>query len=151
MRYTKGWTVERSTDLGKIVKLNMLSSDEGAELDDVKKNWKCSDGIRPCPFFCRYNLQYEVTSTGSVKYKNEFEGSNCTWDYADTGEPVTIRELESIIGMDYERIRQIEIAGIQKAARLKDNVDFIPERRSIGAQCEDAAFFEQRDNPDYRG
>jgi len=144
-----GFIGEERSELPELVRLNVISDDESRELDEAKENWNCADGIRPCPFFCRYNLQYDVSSLGSIKVYKEVQGSNCAWDHI-TPEGMTVKDVAKVTGMHRQRIDQIESSGLRKAAKLKNNVDFLPERRSIGAQCEDAAFFEQRDNPDFR-
>ncbi len=130
---------EMAYKMREIVRLNVISQEEKDDLELAKKEWNCADGIRPCPFFCRYNLEYEVNVAGGIRVYNGIQGSNCAWDHV-TPDGMSAKAVADVMNMHHQRIFQIENSGIKKAAKLKGQVDFLPERRSMGAQCEDAAF-----------
>ncbi len=81
---------------------------------------ECVDGHRPCPFVsCKYHLYLDVkVDTNSIKLNFphlqvwEMEHS-CALDVAEQG-GLTLEEVGHIMNLTRERIRQVEVAGIQK-------------------------------------
>lgn len=96
------------------------------ELLKVLNTWhptdraQCRTISRPCLFVsCRHHLYLDVnTKTGSVKYnfpdKEIWElEETCALDVAERG-GATLDEVGRIMNLTRERIRQIELAGIEK-------------------------------------
>lgn len=81
---------------------------------------ECQSFERPCPFVsCEYHLYLDVSpTTGSIKLNFpdlepwELE-ETCTLDVADRGE-LTLKEVGEIMNLTRERIRQIELRGLEK-------------------------------------
>jgi len=80
----------------------------------------CATGIRPCPFVsCKFHLYLDVNpATGSIKINFpdrevwEMEQS-CALDIAERG-GITLEEVGSIMNLTRERIRQVEVNGLEK-------------------------------------
>ncbi len=81
---------------------------------------QCVDGPRPCPFVsCKYHLYLDVkTDTNSIKLNFphlevwELEHS-CSLDVAERG-GMTLEDVGHIMNLTRERVRQVEVAGIEK-------------------------------------
>lgn len=93
------------------------------EYDRPRTRADCISGPRPCLFVsCRYHLYLDVNpETGSVKLNfPEMEvwelHETCALDVAERG-GVTLEEVGHIMNLTRERIRQVEVRGLQK---LKD-------------------------------
>lgn len=99
------------------------------EVVDVVEYWRpknrsdCLEMERPCLFVsCRFHLYLDVNpETGSLK--ENFPGKEpweleetCALDVADRG-GITLEEVGSIMNLTRERIRQVEVRGLEK---LKD-------------------------------
>ena len=83
----------------------------------------CVNGPRPCLFVsCKHNLYLDVNpETGSIKLnfpdKDIWELEHtCALDVAEKG-GITLEEVGEIMNLTRERIRQVEVRGLQK---LKD-------------------------------
>lgn len=81
---------------------------------------QCVDGPRPCPYVsCKHHLYLDVNpDTGSIKLNFpelevwEMEVS-CALDVAERG-GITLEEVGDILNLTRERIRQVEVKGLQK-------------------------------------
>ncbi len=81
---------------------------------------ECVNGIRPCPYVsCKQHLYLDVNPvTGSIKVNFpdlevwEMEDT-CALDIADRG-GITLEEVGSIMNLTRERIRQVEVSGLEK-------------------------------------
>jgi hypothetical protein len=99
---------------------------EGIELADMmgyrrpQSRVECIDGPRPCPYVaCKHHLYLDVNpDTGSIKLNFpdipvwEME-ETCALDIADRG-GVTLEEVGEILNLTRERIRQVEVMGLEK-------------------------------------
>lgn len=99
---------------------------EGIELSDMIAYWRpssrtdCVNGARPCPFVaCKHHLYLDVNPyTGSIKLNFpdvpvwEMR-QTCALDVADRG-GVTLEEVGEILNLTRERIRQVEVMGLEK-------------------------------------
>lgn len=81
---------------------------------------ECRHAERPCLYVsCRYHLYLDVNpATGSIKInfpdKNVWElEETCALDVAERG-GVTLEEVGDIMNLTRERIRQVEVAGLEK-------------------------------------
>ena len=107
-------------------RLTRAEIEEGKALvDDMwyerpKARSECAEGQRPCPFVsCKYHLYLDVkTDTNSIKLNFphlevwEMEHS-CALDVAEQG-GLTLEDVGRIMNLTRERIRQVEVAGIDK-------------------------------------
>ena len=90
------------------------------EYDRPQKRSECASGIRPCPYVsCKHHLYLDVNPvTGSIKVNFpdlevwEMEDT-CALDIADRG-GITLEEVGSIMNLTRERIRQVEVSGLEK-------------------------------------
>jgi hypothetical protein len=94
-------------------------------LDDLvherpKTRADCVDGPRPCPFVsCKYHLYLDVKDeTQSIKLNFphlevwELEHS-CSLDVSEQG-GMTLEEVGHILNLTRERVRQVEVTGLDK-------------------------------------
>jgi len=107
-------------------RLTRAEIQEGIRLvDDMwyerpKTRADCVDGPRPCPFVsCKYHLYLDVKEeTQSIKLNFphlevwEMEHS-CALDVSEQG-GLTLEEVGHILNLTRERVRQVEVAGIEK-------------------------------------
>jgi hypothetical protein len=113
----------------KTIALKRLSREEirqGIELADwmgyrrPSNRTECVNGVRPCPFVaCKHHLYLDVNpDTGSIKLNFpdvpvwDME-ETCALDIADRG-GVTLEEVGEILNLTRERIRQVEVIGLEK-------------------------------------
>ena len=91
-------------------------------LDEIrpKNRSECVNAERPCLFVsCKYHLYLDVNpETGSVKMnfpdKEIWElEETCALDVADKG-GITLEEVGEIMNLTRERIRQVEMRGLEK-------------------------------------
>lgn len=92
---------------------------------------QCAEGPRPCLYVaCKYHLYLDVnTETGSIKLNFpdrepwELEDT-CALDVAQRG-GVTLEEVGEILNLTRERVRQVEVTGLEKlkAASGKEELD----------------------------
>ncbi len=88
--------------------------------DKPKSRAECIDGPRPCPFVsCKYHLYLDVkTDTNSIKLNFphlevwEME-QTCSLDVAERG-GMTLEEVGQVLNLTRERVRQVEVAGLEK-------------------------------------
>ncbi len=81
---------------------------------------ECREGIRPCPYVsCKHHLYLDVNPlTGSIKINfpdidvTEMTES-CALDIAERG-GITLEEVGAIMNLTRERIRQVEMSGLDK-------------------------------------
>lgn len=105
---------------------------------------ECANGIRPCPYVsCKHHLYLDVNpETGSIKLNfPDLEVwemvETCALDVADRG-GITLEEVGEILNLTRERIRQVEVKGLEK---LRQNA------ADLGLQ-DFLAFLESRLDPD---
>ncbi len=87
---------------------------------------ECAHGIRPCPFVsCRHHLYLDVNEEkGSLKLNfPDLEvwelPETCSLDVSDRG-GMTLEEVGDIMNLTRERIRQVEVRGLDK---LKETIE----------------------------
>ncbi len=80
----------------------------------------CRTAERPCPYVsCKYHLYLDINSeTGSIKINfpdlQVWEMSEtCALDVADRG-GITLEEVGELLNLTRERIRQVEVYGLEK-------------------------------------
>lgn len=93
---------------------------EIVEYDRPNTRSQCREGDRPCLYVaCRYHLYLDVNpNTGSIKInfpdKEVWElEETCALDVAERG-GITLEEVGDIMNLTRERIRQVEVSGLQK-------------------------------------
>lgn len=131
----------RSKKRNKTLSLKRLTRgeiDEGKTLVDVdtqngrpQNRGECIEGYRPCPYVgCQFNLYLDVNpDTGSItlNFPNipvwEMRES-CALDIADRG-GTTLEDTGNLINLTRERIRQIEVLGLEKLRAGPQGQDLI--------------------------
>ena len=90
---------------------------------------ECLNMPRPCLYVsCRHHLYLDVNpKTGSIKLnfpdKEVWElGESCALDVAERG-GITLEEVGQIMNLTRERIRQVEVRGLEKLNGLSDEGD----------------------------
>jgi hypothetical protein len=93
---------------------------------------QCVNMPRPCLYVsCRHHLYLDINEeTGSIKFnfpdKEVWElEETCALDVADRG-GITLEEVGSIMNLTRERIRQLELSGLEKLknfAKGEDNLE----------------------------
>ena len=100
----------------------------------------CKEGARPCPYVsCKFHLYLDVhPETGSIKLNFpdlevwEME-ETCALDVSDRG-GTTLEEVGEILNLTRERIRQVEVLGLQKLRYVYNELgEEISEDLLIGA------------------
>jgi hypothetical protein len=90
---------------------------------------QCVSGPRPCLFVaCKYHLFLDVNpETGSIKLN--FPGrepweleQTCALDIAERG-GVTLEEVGEILNLTRERVRQVEVTGLEKLRSLSGKAE----------------------------
>lgn len=120
-------------------RLTRAEIQEGIRLiDDMwyerpKSRADCVDGMRPCPFVsCKYHLYLDVKDeTQSIKLNFphlevwEMEHS-CALDVSEQG-GMTLEEVGHILNLTRERVRQVEVAGLDrlKASGVVEDIERI--------------------------
>ena len=120
----------------KTIATKKLSRDELAiaeelrnfEIDRPVPRSKCVTGPRPCPYVaCKHHLYLDVNpETGSIKLNFpdlevwELEDT-CALDVADRG-GITLEEVGEILNLTRERIRQVEVRGLEKLRETADGL-----------------------------
>lgn len=99
---------------------------EVMEYDRPQTRADCIHSPRPCLFVsCRYHLYLDVNpETGSIKVnfpdKEVWElEETCALDVAERG-GVTLEEVGAIMNLTRERIRQVEVRGLQKLKEVPE-------------------------------
>lgn len=87
---------------------------------------ECRTASRPCPYVsCKFHLYLDVNpQTGSIKLNfpdlEVWEMSEtCALDVADRG-GITLEEVGALLNLTRERIRQVELSGLQKLRSVFD-------------------------------
>lgn len=115
------------------------------EYDRPMRRSQCAAGPRPCLFVaCKHHLYLDVNpETGSIKINFpdrepwELE-ETCALDVAAKG-GVTLEEVGEILNLTRERVRQVEVAGLQKLreasgkTELDDFMGWEPGSVELGA------------------
>lgn len=93
---------------------------EIAEYARPRTRAECAQGPRPCLFVaCKHHLYLDVNpETGSIKInfpdRNVWElNETCALDVAERG-GVTLEDVGDILNLTRERVRQVEVTGLQK-------------------------------------
>jgi hypothetical protein len=118
----------------KTIAAGRLTREEraAAELDDYpadvqrpKTREHCASMPRPCPFVsCAHHLYLDVQESGALKlnfpHLEVWEmKETCSLDVADRG-GITLEEVGEILNLTRERIRQVEVRGLQRLKRAAD-------------------------------
>jgi hypothetical protein len=97
----------------------------------------CRTAERPCPYVsCKYHLFLDINSeTGSIKINfpdlEVWEMSEtCALDVADRG-GITLEEVGELLNLTRERIRQVEVYGLEK---LRSSYEAPPEGEGEGSE-----------------
>jgi len=106
--------------------LSRAEIEEGKQLAEFmdyrrpQRRADCADGPRPCPFVsCKHHLYLDVNpNTGSIKLNfPDLEvhqlTDSCALDIAQRG-GITLEEVGAIMNLTRERIRQVEVNGLEK-------------------------------------
>lgn len=126
----------------KTLSSRRLSRDEIAEANDIVSSLdhlrphfreQCATGPRPCPWVsCKFHLYLDVNpATGSIKLNfPDLEvwemAETCALDVADRG-GITLEEVGAILNLTRERIRQVEVHGLEKLHLEYDEIKAIPQ------------------------
>ena len=93
---------------------------EVVDYDRPMTRAECINGPRPCLYVaCKHHLYLDVNpETGSIKInfpdKEPWElEQTCALDVAERG-GVTLEEVGDILNLTRERVRQVEVAGLEK-------------------------------------
>ncbi len=106
----------------RLTRQEMLASAElaGEVIDRPENREECRHTERPCPYVsCRYHLYLDVNpDTGSIKLNfPDLEvwemPYTCALDVAEEG-GITLEKAGEILNLTRERIRQMEVAGLEK-------------------------------------
>ncbi len=113
----------------KTLATRRLSREELREAEEViskvedlrpRDRGQCKTGPRPCPWVsCKFHLYLDVNpETGSIKLNfPDLEvwemAETCALDVADRG-GITLEEVGEILNLTRERIRQVEVHGLEK-------------------------------------
>ena len=124
----------------RLTREEILIGKELAEMMDYEKpqtRGECVESVRPCPFVsCKYHLYLDVNmDTGSIKLNFpdlevwEME-ETCALDVADRG-GITLEEVGEIMNLTRERIRQVEVSGLEKIKETKFGLDLFEKWEQI--------------------
>ena len=107
----------------RLTRQEILQAAELADMMDYDRpraRHQCAQADRPCPYVaCRYHLYLDVNPhTGSIKLNfpdlEVWELPNtCALDVAEEG-GITLERAGEILNLTRERIRQMEVAGLEK-------------------------------------
>ena len=103
-------------------------------LKDVGIRGNCEDIPRPCPFAsCHHHLLLEVTRAGNIKFRTQARepdqlppDRSCALDMAEEGGH-TLEVVGTVMGVTRERVRQIEVRGLQKIKQFEEELEDAPE------------------------
>ena len=141
---TPGGSPERRPKKGprrsKTLTSRRLTREEVREAEEIQAEYEsirpssrvqCKNGPRPCPFVsCKFHLYLDVhPETGSIKLNfPDLEvwemAETCALDVADRG-GTTLEEVGEILNLTRERIRQVEVLGLQKLRDAYGDLDDI--------------------------
>lgn len=113
----------------KTIAMKRLTKDERefaaavlAEVEGIRPRSRedCRTAERPCPYVsCKYHLYLDVNAeTGSIKINfPDLEvwelPETCALDVSDRG-GITLEDVGELLNLTRERIRQVEVAGLEK-------------------------------------
>ena len=113
----------------KTLSTRRLTREEIREADEIitaleglrpRDRGQCASGARPCPWVsCKFHLYLDVNpETGSIKLNfPDLEvwemPETCALDVAERG-GITLEEVGEILNLTRERIRQVEVHGLEK-------------------------------------
>ncbi len=105
------------------------------DVDRPVSRQACQEMRRPCPFVsCSHHLYLDVNpQTGAIKlnfpHLEVWElAETCSLDVADKG-GITLEEVGAILNLTRERIRQVEVRGLEKLRDVSDGLGVPPEQR----------------------
>gem|GEM_PF-3002015 len=113
----------RKSDLAQLRAENDREEAEHPLPPRPRTRGECVDGLRPCPYVCRFSLLYEVTERGGLKVLHpdangepdpDYDGPSCALDVADAGAH-TLEEVGAYLNISRERVRQLEEAALEAA------------------------------------
>jgi hypothetical protein len=90
-----------------------------ADMQRPKTRGECADGPRPCPWTsCHHHLYLDAQESGSIMLPfpmldPDELAETCALDVADRG-GTTLVEVGRLCGLTRERIRQIEVSGLER-------------------------------------
>jgi len=143
----KGRRRSRTIATKRLSKEELALADElkDVDIDRPSHRSQCATGVgvRPCPYAsCKHHLYLDVNpETGSIKLNfpdlQIWEmAETCALDVADRG-GITLEEVGEILNLTRERIRQVEVKGLQKLRGtaadlgLQDFLTFLENNISI--------------------
>ncbi len=141
----KGRRRSRTIATKRLTKEELALAEElrTVEYERPKTRHECVNGVRPCPYVsCKHHLYLDVNpETGSIKLNfpdlDVWEmQETCALDVADRG-GITLEEVGEILNLTRERIRQVEVKGLEKLREtasklgLQDFLAFIEQNISI--------------------
>ncbi|NJK89879.1 MAG: DNA-binding protein [Myxococcales bacterium] len=98
---------------------------------------QCRNSERPCLYVsCRYHLYLDVNpTTGSIKINFPDKDiwdleETCALDVAERG-GVTLEEVGDIMNLTRERIRQVEVAGLEKLRTGQGDLETFIDGREL--------------------
>lgn len=122
----------------KTLTTRRLTKDEVREAEELRaaldhlrprNRTDCKEGQRPCPYVsCKFHLYLDVhPETGSIKLNfPDLEvwemAETCALDVADRG-GTTLEEVGEILNLTRERIRQVEVLGLEKLRSAYEDLD----------------------------
>ena len=141
----KGRRRSRTIATKRLSKDELALSEElrSVEYERPSHRSACASGVRPCPYVsCKHHLYLDVNpETGSIKLNfpdlDVWEmAETCALDVADRG-GITLEEVGEILNLTRERIRQVEVKGLEKLREtasslgLQDFLEFVEQNISI--------------------
>lgn len=128
----KGRRKSRTIPMRQLTRDEMIAGAELADYMDYHRpqdRAECVNGVRPCPFVtCKHHLYLDVNpDTGSIKLNfPDLEvwemRETCALDVADRG-GITLEEVGEILNLTRERIRQVEVKGLERLREAGMRVD----------------------------
>lgn len=135
---SKGRQAKKGPRRSKTLTSRRLTRDEVKEAERIRAELEhlrpqdrtaCKTGLRPCPYVsCKFHLYLDVhPETGSIKLNfPDLEvwemQETCALDVADRG-GTTLEEVGEILNLTRERIRQVEVLGLDKLRQAYDYLD----------------------------
>lgn len=117
----------------------MHNNGETMPISDIKNptlRAECVNMPRPCLFVsCRHHLYLDINEeTGSIKFNFPDKDiwdleETCALDVADRG-GITLEEVGSIMNLTRERIRQLELSGLEKLKKYSKGEESLEDYAS---------------------
>ncbi len=141
----KGRRRSRTIATKRLTKEELALSEElkSVVYERPKFRVECANGVRPCPYVsCKHHLYLDVNpDTGSIKLNfPDLDvlkmAETCALDVADRG-GITLEEVGEILNLTRERIRQVEVKGLQKLREtatdlgLQDFLNFLEQHLDV--------------------